>query len=538
MKRVPLLIFLLLFSIKFLLVSFSAKSPYPDNDLYLVYFTDKKGVDFNPYEYFHPKAIDRRLKNNIDLYDITDFPVNESYIDKVSLIVDSVSYATRWLNGLFVYAAKEQVQAIKELDFVKKAEKLTRQKSLPAAADKKSLISNTDISEQRWLMKHQTKHLNGHEFYNRRINGSGIRIALFDAGFPGVNKHNAFKHLMKERRIVAVWDFHKSLYDVFKDHVHGTNVLSAVGGYFDSIPLGLATGAEFLLARTEIRFEFYFEEKYWLAAAEWADKNGAHIINTSVGYTYHRYFPEQMDGKTSLVSKAARMAARKGILVVAAAGNEGSKDEWQTICTPADADSILTVGAINPNTMLVADYSSKGPTADKRKKPNVSAFGTVVAAGETAYSTPSGTSFSSPLIAGFAACIMQMHPDWTNIDVIEQIQKSASLYPYYDYSHGYGIPNANFFLNQQKIAKEPTFEFVINDDSVDIIIDDDFSNINKPMGSNILYLHITNNNDEITEYFVVDVYQKKAFSIDLEKLKLNNKIRAHYMGYTSEITIE
>ncbi len=527
------LFFISLFSFN----SLTAGTSFAQNqvDEYFVYFTDKNGVSFNPEEYFHPLAIERRVKNNIDLYDYSDLPLREDYLKYIKSSVDSVSFVSRWFNAVFVYADEKQIERLKDFKFVEKVEKLEKRISVLADYSRFEGTSNMLNSDQVRLMNLQTRHLNAAEFSERRINGTGIRIAVFDAGFPGVNTHEAFNHLISEKRIVGSWDFHNDIANVFKDNAHGTNVLSTIAGYYDTIPLGLATGAEFLLARTEMWLEKFYEEKYWLAAAEWADKNGAHIINSSLGYTYHRYFPEQMDGKTSLVARTATMAARKGILVVVSAGNEGSSASWRTICTPADADSVLSVGALDPNTFLASEYSSRGPTTDWRIKPNLSAIGTVLAAGENAYSTPSGTSFASPMLAGFAACVMQINPDWNNIKVMEEMQKSTGMYPYFDYAHGYGVPDANYFLGKQFIPQNPTFKFIVDDEKVNIdIIDLANYDINNDLSKNILYAHIVDKKGRIVNYFVIDVYQQNAFSLDYSQIPNEHKLVVHYKAYTEE----
>lgn len=167
----------------------------------------------------------------------------------------------------------------------------------------------------------------------------------------------------------------------------------------------MASNAEFLLARTEVNAEPFAEEEWWLAAAEWAGKNGAHIINSSLGYTYHRYFPEQMDRKTSLVARAANMAASKGIIVVNAMGNDGD-NSWKAVGTPADADTVLSVGSVDPYKEYKINFSSFGPTVDGRMKPNVTNSGfAAVAVKKDKLGNAHGTSFASPLISGFVACI-------------------------------------------------------------------------------------------------------------------------------------
>jgi subtilisin family serine protease len=274
------------------------------------------------------------------------------------------------------------------------------------------------------------------------------------------------------------------------------------------------------------------EETNWVAALEWADKNGAQIINNSLGYTYHRYFPEEMNGETSIVAKAAKMAAAKGILVVSAMGNDGDND-WKVLATPADADSILSVGAIDPITMFHAPYSSFGPTADFRLKPNVVAPGKVIAAGQKALKLFSGTSFSAPLIAGFAACVWQMHPEYTNMQVLEEIQKSASLYPYYDYAHGYGIPKASYFFSNTHQATTESFTVKTSRNKVIIQF-----NKNLPQSTNAtdyLYYHIADEAGKIEEYNVIEMDKLDDYTIPIKESFKNNKIRVFYRGTFKDI---
>ena len=161
------------------------------------------------------------------------------------------------------------------------------------------------------------------------------------------------------------------------------------------------------MARTErVAVENETEEVLWLMAMEWADANGADIINTSLGYASEEYFNYQMDGKTSIIARAANMAAKKGILVLVSAGNSGDSD-WKYIATPADADSVLTIGAIT-SSGIHRSFSSFGPTADFRMKPNVVAYGDVMGASKKGISKTQGTSFSCPLVAGYAACVWQI----------------------------------------------------------------------------------------------------------------------------------
>jgi hypothetical protein len=234
--------------------------------------------------------------------------------------------------------------------------------------------------------------------------------------------------------------------------------------------MGLATGAEFLLARTEIDPEPFKEEVWWAQGAEWADKNGADIINSSLGYGKDRHWTKDMDG-TSYVAKAANKAAEKGILICNSAGNEGDDKHWMTIITPADAENVLTVGGIEDNLERYQhiDFSSYGPTADKRLKPNVVAFGTAeVANPKGDYTFASGTSFSSPLTAGFCACAWQTKRNLTAMQMKAEIEKSADLYPYFDYAYGYGVPQAAYFTGDLKPAQR-SFNIVQEKDGVKIV---------------------------------------------------------------------
>jgi len=216
-----------------------------------------------------------------------------------------------------------------------------------------------------------------------------------------------------------------------------------------------------LLARTEwTTKEDKQEEYFWLAAAEWADKNGANIISSSLGYGNDWYTVKDMDGKKSVVAFAATVAAQKGILVVNSAGNEYEDNKWRTIITPSDADSVLCVGGTDPYTDRHISFSSIGPSADYRTKPNISAPGHVVAANPNGtISHTFGTSFSCPLVSGFAACAWQSNRSLTNMQLFAEIEKSGHLYPYFDYMHGHGIPQASYFTTTKKTIL-PNFHLI------------------------------------------------------------------------------
>lgn len=492
---------------------------------YWIFFTDKDGESFNPYEYFDKKAIERRVLNGISLYDPTDFPVKTEYINSVRDKVDSTTKISRWFNCMAVYATQDQLEEISKLAFVKAVEPMFY---YPVTADYDTILSfrETDI------LNRQTETMGRKYFEEREIDGKGIRIAIFDGGFPAVNTSPAFEHIRKDNRIIKTWDFTKNKENVYLAISHGTNVMSCIGGIINGQKIGLATGAEFLLARTEVKAEPYSEEENWLAAVEWADKNGADIINSSLGYTYHRYFPEQMNGKNSLVAKAANLAAKKGILVVNAAGNEGTA-KWKIIGTPADADSVLSIGGIAPGTGYHTSFSSYGPTTDGRMKPNVCAFGHVVAASKKGMNSTQGTSFASPLVAGFAACAWQMNRDKTNMEMFHEIEKSGSLYPYFDYAHGFGVPQAKYFTNEKEVIV-PTFDIINDDGFLIVTIDDNFFH---DKGDHLFY-NIQGADGLLEKYFIIAANQIEPLKIDLSLLENGQKINIHYLGFTMTYIVE
>ena len=441
---------------------------------YWVALTDKAGTTFDPYSYFDQKAIERYQRNNADLYDITNYPLNDSYVAQIDAIVATnmlsateVFGQSRWLNAVAVTATAEQIEAIGRLPFVKEIIQLNNDMVVAERKDAETGIAGSGVFNSQ-LVTQQLHRMQGQRFIDKGLDGTGIRIAVFDGGFKSVNTHQAFKHLRDNGQIIATWNFTTKEENVYDNHSHGTMVLSCIAGKMGDRQLGLATGATFLLAKTEVDPEPYKEEVWWAQAAEWADKNGADIINSSLGYTRDRHYTWQMDGR-SYVSRAANLAARKGILVCNSAGNSGDDKNWKIIGAPADADSILSVGGINPSLKAYShiSFSSYGPTADGRMKPNVCNFGYAECAdsgNDTATTFAAGTSFSSPLTTGFCACAMQAVRKQKNVTSMQMkalIEESADLYPYYDYAFGYGVPQASYFLDEDKriIEKAATFAF-------------------------------------------------------------------------------
>ena len=300
--------------ITFLCINLNALISQNIVEKYIVYFNEKSSEKFDAYNYFTPKAIERKLLHQLPLYDWYDLPVNDEFLNQLAPFVTKLKCTSRWLNAAVIYTHLENVQKIASLPFVSSVE----------PQNSAFFIGEiTEINDNPIEISRQTERMGIRKFDSLGVNGKGILIAIFDVGFSGADKHPAFEHIRKSNRILKTFDFVKNIEDVYHGGSHGTSVWSCIAGKKDSIALGLATEANFLLARTEIiSKEILAEEENWVMAAEWAHKNGADIINSSLGYTHARYFPENMNGKTALISRGASIAAKKGILVINAAGND------------------------------------------------------------------------------------------------------------------------------------------------------------------------------------------------------------------------
>ena len=423
---------------------------------YWVAFTDKQHNTFSlsqPLQFLSQRALDRRQKQGIDL-DSTDLPVSHYYIDSLKSLGLQINNVSKWLNGVTVVTDDTNLMdTIDNLNFVAYHQQtkplLYRLHSLDDKASTQT-ISTTNYG----LGTNQIELLRGNFLHQNGFRGDSMLIAILDAGFYHVNQLHLFDSLRADNRIIATYDFVKDSDISYNEHKHGMSVLSTMAandpGYF----VGTAPKASYLLLRSEdAPTEYLVEEDNWVSAAEYADSAGADLINTSLGYTTfddstQNYSYSDMNGITSRIARGADMAFRKGIFVVCSAGNSGD-DPWHYISTPADALDVLTVGAVDLNGNYAA-FSSTGPTADGRIKPNVAAPGAnvMVAFPNDSVYGGSGTSFSSPITCGLVACLWQAFPDKTNYEIKNAIEQSASQYNNPDSLLGYGIPDFEkaFFL--------------------------------------------------------------------------------------------
>lgn len=446
--------------LSFMIVVFVAEA----QDRYAVYFKHKPQTGFslsNPQAFLTQKAIQRRTREGNQV-DSLDLPVAPKYLDEVAKTSNYVLYTSKWMNAAVVVTNAQNATALKSLPFVDKVE-LVGVGFLPKPNARIPYEVNASVTlETTWSEpKLNTRELalaaNSYDFQNQLIGidkmhkegftGKGVTVGVFDAGFPGTNTGSPFVHLFTKNQIVGQRDFVRPWNPgVFIDNQHGTNVLSLIAA---NEPGKLVSGAYdsnyILIITEEVATEYRVEEFNWVRGAEYADSLGVDIINSSVGYwdfddSKMDYTLADLDGKTTIITKGATIAAQKGILIVNSVGNYGSRGA-SSLVAPADAKGILSVGSVNSD-LSRSGFSSRGPTGDGRLKPELVAFGAapVLIRSNGSVGASSGTSFSAPQITALAAGLWQARPDWTKDKLIENILRSATQYKNPDNLLGYGIP--------------------------------------------------------------------------------------------------
>ncbi len=417
---------------------------------YFVSFTDK-GIhsELNPSQFLSKKSIDRRIKSKVAI-DETDFPVCQDYIQKIAVHSKYIYISSKWLNGAAIEASAEQINTIKQFSFVKDIQELRLKKSIITLSN--NTANNMGFCPADFALP-QLDMLNATLLHHNGYTGKGILICVMDDGFNTVNTMSTFAHLYTNNQILSTWNFETQNPDLYHVGGHGTAVLSQIAGKAEGVLRGTGPDANFLLTKTENEKENPIEMYQWAAAAEWADSIGADIFSTSLGYTQFDnpkddYYYADMDGRTTPITKAAVLAARKGILVINSAGNEGWSP-WHYISAPADADSILTVGAVDATGNYIG-FSSHGPTWDGRIKPDVVTMGhrNMVATTNDILINSSGTSFSCPIMSGLAACIWQADTTLSSFQIRDIIKQTASRASHPDNEYGWGIPNAALAVEQ------------------------------------------------------------------------------------------
>jgi hypothetical protein len=445
-----------------------------------VYFKNKPSATTflaNPLSMLTQRALDRRMAQNISL-DITDVPVEQSYITQIAATTGiTVMAKSRWMNALHIRGTQTNIQALTNLSFVNHITFANHSLNPGGRVSQNNKISSVNKQFETQVIynygdsQNQIEMLNGHLLHQQNYTGQGKVIAVLDSGFLGVNTAIPFQNLITNNQILGGYNFPDQNTNYFSRHNHGSNVLSTMGGFAEGQLVGTAPSAQYYLFITEdINSENPVEESYWVEGAELADYYGADVINSSLGYfgydnpNYSHDYNDMIGNKT-FSSRGANMAFNKGIVVVISAGNSGSSNEPH-IGTPADAIGALTIGAVN-SLEQYATFSSIGPSFDGRIKPDVCAKGlgtTVCSPTGTIYNS-SGTSFSSPVIAGMVATFWSAVPNLTAQQVVQFIKQSSDNYSNPTIQKGYGIPDFQLALtaalNMEIIVDEEPKYFTV-----------------------------------------------------------------------------
>ncbi len=437
------------------------KYKYGSAYIYRVALADKQGSGYSlehPSWFLSRRSLERRRRQGLPL-DSTDLPVSRRYMRLIESKDVNIIGQSRWQNTLLVRVRDSAlIQRISQLPCVKSCKLVWQAPDsvIPTAVKTKyhEQFEERDSVKDDYYgqASKQITTLRGDRLHDIGLRGEAMMIAIIDGGFKNVNKIPAFQHV----DIRGHQDFvFPASPDIFSETDHGTKVLSAMALNIPYYYIGSAPKACYWLLRSEDQqTEQEVEEDYWTMAAEFADSVGCEIVNSSLGYNeYDRpmmsYKQWQLDGHTAFISRSASMMAQKGMILVNSAGNSGM-GSWKKIGVPADADHILTVGAmLADEPHKIAPFSSVGPTQDQRVKPDVVALGAParLVNGRGVIMDDMGTSFSAPIVCGLMACLWQALPKMTADQMIELIRQTSSNYAHPDNVYGYGVPN--FWLAYQ-----------------------------------------------------------------------------------------
>lgn len=443
---------------------------------YIVRFKDKAGTPYsidNPIQFLSQRSINRRTRQHIAI-DETDLPITPGYIDSVRLAGNvTILDNSKWLNQVCIATTDSAALAkINSFPFVITSQPLMKPVRIPNGNKKfnensfspstPATVNNAQDFYNYGNSFAQINIHNGEYLHDKGFHGEGMSIAILDAGYYHYLSIPAFDSVIINNQVKDVYNFVRNSNSVNEDYFHGMSCFSTMAANLPGVMVGSSPKADYYLYVSEdVSSESPVEEQYWAAAAERADSIGADVISSSLGYSQfdnpvfnHTY--GDMNGHTTIASRAAGFAAKKGMIVVIAAGNEGTSS-WHYITTPADADSIVAVGAVD-NTGAVASFSSYGPSSDGRVKPEVASVGKGAAIIYTDGSVifANGTSFATPNMAGLITCLWQAFPDFTNMEIIQAVEQSSSIYNSPNDRIGYGIPDfiiAYNNLSQQQVSR-------------------------------------------------------------------------------------
>lgn len=457
-------------------------------DIYWLQFADKEATAFsvdNPALFMSPNALARRAAYDIPI-ERTDLPIPTSYLTAVESLIEC-KYTSKWLNGMLgTIQTSEAIDSLLALPFVDTVFMVKTQSKSKKRRGKGSKGQNKGGDRMYGESALNIRMHGGIELHAYGFQGQGIEIAVMDNGFQGMDNSGYLAQARNDGRIVPVYDFVDDDPDVFSEGSHGSLVLGTMLGYFEGQMIGSAPLSKaYLFVTEDTDSEGLYEEYLWAIAAEHADSimGIRSVINTSLGYSTgfdiadQNHTIEDMDGNTTPITIAADLAARKGFLVVNSAGNSGN-DDWQYITAPADGDSVLAVGATTIDGNRVS-FSSLGPTADGRIKPDVMGVGydvlTTSPYGFLTYAD--GTSFSSPLVSGLCASYWSAYPELTPFEILSDVKRFSHQFSNPDNEYGYGIPSFFAMYMARRTAeangKVELYPNPIIEDKFNLLIDTD-----------------------------------------------------------------
>ncbi len=420
----------------------------------LVFLTDKEDVAAsiaNPISILTQDAIDRKTLQSTPI-DARDVPVNEDYITQLKNSPGISVYAkSKWMNAVYVRGTQNDIEDLITAGFVSSVEFMDKSLNFRPGGTipDKFAIENQQsrIIYNYGDAANQTTMIRADYLHEQDFTGDGMVVAVLDSGFPNVLNNPAFSSIVAQDRLLGTYDFALRQENVDGTGSHGARTFSDIGGFILDQFVGTAPEASFYLFRTEYGpTENPVEEAWWVEALERADSLGVDVVNTSLGYRAydnaaydHSY--EDLDGQTTIGARGANHAFDKGMILVTSAGNGGSSS-FPTVGTPGDSPGMLTIGAVDSDGDYVS-FSSIGPTVDGRVKPDVMAQGlnAAVVSQNGTVSTGSGTSFSSPIMAGAVASLWQARPEIPNGQIMQVVRESAHLFNNPTDEMGYGIPN-------------------------------------------------------------------------------------------------
>jgi serine protease AprX len=436
-----------------------------------VIFADKENVEASladPILIMTQEAIDRKTLQGTPI-DERDVPINENYVTQIKNASGiTVLSKSKWMNCVYIIGSQSNIEALLDLPFVTNVEYADTSLNLfPGAPIENKFAleeANQRINYNYGSAANQIEMLSGDYLHELDYTGEGMIVAVLDAGFPSIDTNPGFQKMRDENRILGTYDFEARTENVDGTSSHGFNTSSDIGGFLQDEFVGTAPQASFYFFVTEYTpTETPAEEAWWVEALERSDSLGVDVVNTSLGYRVfdnpnYDYSYEDLNGQTTFSARGANIAFDKGMILVTSAGN-GGNTSFPTVGTPGDSPGTLTVGAVSSNGNY-ASFSSIGPTVDGRIKPDVMAQGASAAVISTSGGVDfsSGTSFSSPIMAGVVTCLWQARLQTPNGTIMQIIRESANLYNNPTDEMGYGIPNfEDAYAALQQLGLEDEF---------------------------------------------------------------------------------